>query len=118
MIHDIIYIMHFSMYDIIMTAATKRLFNTWIHYYAKIRRKNKANAGRYMAFKTDRFVNVLVLSLVSKVYLFEHSPLKSSIIIEIAGLMLFIRIWRESVKDWNYSRFWLGDLYKHVMKYR
>ena len=53
-----------------------------------------------------------VLPLVSK-YQFNQFPLKSQAIIEIAGLrliMLSIRILRESQKDWNCSRFWLGDL--------
>ena len=61
-----------------------------------------------------------VLPLVSK-YRFNQFPLKSQAIIEIAGLrliMLFIRILRESQKDWNCSRFWLGDLYKHERKHR
>ena len=40
----------------------------------------------------------LILSLVSKEYHFEHFPLKSPVIIEIAGLrllMLFIRMSKE-----------------------
>ena len=71
-------------------------------------------------------VNVMVLSsfpmlsLVSKEYHFEHFPLKYPAIIKIAGLrllMLFIRMSRESQKYWNYSQFWLGDLYKHMRKH-
>ena len=60
-------------------------------------------------------------SLVSKEYHFEHFLLKSQVIIEIAGLgllMLFMKMSRVSQKDWNCSRFWLGNLYKHVRKYR
>ena len=62
-----------------------------------------------------------ILSLVSKEYHFEHFPLKSPVIIEIAGLrllMLFIRMSKESQMDWICSLFWLGDLYKHVRKHR
>ena len=62
-----------------------------------------------------------ILPLVSKVYHFEHFPLKSPVVIEIAGLrllILFIRMSRESQKDWNCSRFWPGDLSKHVRKHR
>ena len=62
-----------------------------------------------------------IYSLVLKEYHLENLPLKSSEIIEIAVLgllMLFIRMSRESQKDWNCSRFWLGDLYKHLKKHR
>ena len=62
-----------------------------------------------------------IFSLVSKEYHFEHFPLKSPPIIKTVRLrllMLFIRMSRESPKDWNCSRFWLGDLYKHVWKHR
>ena len=58
-----------------------------------------------------------ILSLVSKEYYFEHFALKSPVIMEIAALrllMFFIRMTRESKKDWNCSRFCLGHLYKHV----
>ena len=44
-----------------------------------------------------------ILSLVSKEYHFEDFPLKSPVIIEIAGLrllMLFKRMSRESQKYW------------------
>ena len=35
-----------------------------------------------------------------------------------ATAMLFIRMSRESQKDWNCSQIWLGDLYKRVKKHR
>ena len=62
-----------------------------------------------------------VLSTVSKEHHFEHFPLNFPAIIEIGGLrllMMVIRIPKETQKDWDCSRFWLGDLYKHVRKHR
>ena len=60
-----------------------------------------------------------VLSPVSKEYHFEHFPLNFPAIIEIVRLrllMMVIKISKETQKDWNCSRFWLGDVYKHVRK--
>ena len=37
---------NFSIYGIMMKTATETLFNARIHYYAKIKCKNKVNAGR------------------------------------------------------------------------
>ena len=73
--------------------------------------------------KTGRFngIKFLILSLVSKEYHFEHFPLKSPVIIEIAGLRLLmslIGMSRESQKNWECSRFRLGDLYKDLSKHR
>ena len=62
-----------------------------------------------------------ILSLVSKEYHFEDFPLKSPVIIKIAGLrllMLFKRMSRESQKYWICYWFWLGDLYKHMREHR
>ena len=71
------------------------------------------------------FPILLLVSLrntsIHKEYHFEHFLLRSLVIIEIAGLrqlMLFIRMSRESHKDWNCSQFWLGDLYNHLRKHR
>ena len=102
-----------SIYDIMMATTTERLFNAWIYYYAMIRCKNKVNARGWIVCKMGWLVNNLavtcsrcngiklfqILSLVSKKYHFEHFPLKSPVIIEIAGLrlsILFIKMSRES----------------------
>ena len=37
---------NFSIYNIMMTTAIERPFNGGIHYFARIRCKNKFNAGR------------------------------------------------------------------------
>ena len=123
-----------SIYDIMMTTTTERLFNAWIYYYARIRCKNKVNARGWIVCKMGWFVSNLTITrsrcngikfisnigTVSKEGHFEHFPLKSPVIIKIDELrlsMLFRRVSRESQKDWNCSRFWLGDLYKHVRKH-
>ena len=106
-----------SIYDIMMKTTTERLFNAWVHYYARIRCKNKVNARRWIVCKMGWLVNNLTITrsrcndikflsnmslVVSKEYYFEHFLLKSPIITEIAGLRLlmwFIRMSKEKTKE-------------------
>ena len=52
----------FSIYDIMMTTATEKIFTVWMHYYGRIRCKNKVNVRRWMVCKMVRFVNNLSIT--------------------------------------------------------
>ena len=100
-----------SIYDFIMTTASERLFNAWIHYFTRIRCKYKVNARRSIFCKMGRFVNNLsiacsqcnvikfisnIITSIKRIPLWTF-PLKSPVLIEITGLRLltlFIRMSR------------------------
>ena len=53
---------NFFKHDVMMTAATERLFNAWIQYYARIRCKNRVNARRWIFCKMGWLVNNLTIT--------------------------------------------------------
>ena len=119
---------NFSTYVTMMTTAADRLFIAWIHDYARIRIKIKVNSGRWIVCKLGWLVNNLTIArrrcnvpsnIVTRIkkYHLEHFLSKSAVRL-LRLLMLFIRMSRESRRDWNCSRLWLEDLYEHLSKHR
>ena len=77
-----------SIYDIIMTTTTERLFNAWIHYYAGIRCKNKVNARRWIVCEMGWLVNnSTITSSQCNVYWISLNFIKTKVV--VFGKFLF-----------------------------